>query len=66
MIGKHLRNATPSDVSDEDSLLVLGCFAAFGVKSMDKLNGREVVSAFLFQRAAAEHILWPDAIIIRV
>ena len=65
-IGKHLRNAAPSDVSDEDSLLVLGCFVAFGVKSMDKINGREVVSAFLFQRTAAERIRWSDSIIVRV
>jgi hypothetical protein len=61
-----LRNAAPSDESNEDALLVFTRFAAFRVESVDKLDRREVVPAFLFQRTAAKRILWPDAIIVRV
>jgi hypothetical protein len=61
-----LRNAAPADILDEDALLLFGCFATLRVESVDKLNRREVVPTFLFQRTAAERILWPDAIIVRV
>jgi hypothetical protein len=46
--------------------LVFSCLAAFRIESVDKLDRREVVAAFLFQRTAAERVLWPDAIIVRV
>jgi hypothetical protein len=61
-----LGNTAPAYVSDEDALLVFGCFASFRVESVDKLDDREVVPALLFQRTTAERILWPDTIIVRV
>jgi hypothetical protein len=39
---------------------------AFSVESVEKLDRREVVLTFLFQRTAAERLLWPDAIIVSV
>jgi hypothetical protein len=66
LFGKHLGNAAPPDIPDQDALLVFDRFAPFSVESMDKLNGRDVVPAFLLQRAPAERILWPDVIIVRV
>jgi hypothetical protein len=33
---------------------------------VDKLDRREIVAILLFQRTAAERILWPDAVIVRV
>jgi hypothetical protein len=64
--GEHLRNAAPPNISDEGALLVVSGFLAFRVESVDKLDGREVVPAFLFQRTVAKRILWPNAIIVRV
>jgi hypothetical protein len=66
LFGKHLGNAAPPDIPDQDALLVVGCLPAFSVESVDKLDRREVVPTFLFQRTAAERILWSDAIIVRV
>ena len=59
-------DAAPANVSDEDALLVFTGFSAFRVECVDKLDRREIVAALLFQGPAAERILWPDAIIVRV
>jgi hypothetical protein len=48
-LGKYLGNTAPTNVPDEDALFVSSRFAAFRVESVDKLDRREVVPAFLFQ-----------------
>jgi len=66
LIAEDLRNSAPTDVFYEDTLFVVGCFARFRIESVRKLDGREIVAAFLFQRPAAERVFWSDAIIVRV
>jgi hypothetical protein len=47
-------------------LFVFGCFAPFRVEFVDKLDRREIIAAFLFQRTTTERILGTDAIVVRV
>jgi hypothetical protein len=66
LIGEDLRNSAPTDVFYEDALFIFGWFATLSVESAGKLDCCEVVVTLFFQRTAAERILRPDAIIVRV
>jgi len=66
LIGKDVRDSAPPDIFYEDALFIFGSIARFRLESVDKLDGREVVPALLFQRIVPERVLRTDTIVIRV
>jgi hypothetical protein len=63
---EDLRQSSPADVTDERSLLVLGCRAAVGFEALEQRDGFKVGAAFLLQRAGSDPVGISDAIIARI
>lgn len=64
--GKDLRQSAPADVAREQPLLVVRRSAVLRIEPLDQLDGGEVVTALLLERAVPDTVLIPNAVIARI
>ena len=63
---KDLRKAAPADVAHQHSLFIFGRRSSLRFEVLEQFDGREIVSAFLLERADADLVLIGNPIIILV
>ena len=63
---EDLRQSAPADVTNERSLLVLGCRAAVGIEALEQRDGLKVGATLLFERAGPDPVGVDDAVIARI